>query len=197
MSENEPDSPILAPPGAGIPWLERTVLTGGVRLYASRASQEAAMALFQRDAAEVLSMAESVSEEIGRKPVLVPRLRAMEDSSRFWSPYMIVQHLDIIDRGVLMLARCLAAGKSSDKVTGTADVKPSPDAGPEVTGKFRETVEAWRNKLATIPDLKTRLRHPHPWFGPLDAHTWVCVAALHHGVHLKQMRLVLRGARKS
>lgn len=197
MSENEPDLPPLAPPGAGIPWLERMVLKGGVRLYASRTSQQAAMALFQRDAAEVIAMAESVSEEIGRKPALVPRLRAMEDSSRYWSPYMIVQHLDIIDRGVLMLVRGLAAGRSSDKVTGTADVKPSPDAGPDVVGKFRETVAAWQSKLAEIPDLKTRLRHPHPWFGPLDAHAWVCVAALHHGVHLKQMKLVLRDARKS
>jgi len=187
--------PELDAPGAGVPWLEKKLMGIGLRMYAGSTDRVKALAKFQTGAEELLALAEPLDEATGRKRVLVPRLRAMEDSSRFWSPYMIIQHVTIIDRGVLLLIRALSAGKPPGPARGTADVKPSPDAGPETIAAFRETAAEWQKRIGAIPDLKTALKQPHPWFGKLDGHQWLCVAALHHDIHLKQMAHVLKGAR--
>ena len=185
----------LEAPGAGIPWFERKWFGAGLRLFALGASREKAWAKFEDEADRLLSLAGNVDEETGRRRVLVPRQSGMEDSSRFWSPYMIVQHVTIVDRGLLMLVRALAAGKSPDREISTAAMKPSADAGPESLEAFRETVAARKNQLAANEDLKTGARKVHPWFGSLDAHQWFCLAGIHHGIHRKQMEQVLKGAR--
>ncbi|MEK7951472.1 DinB family protein [Luteolibacter soli] len=191
-----PQSPVaLAPPGAGLPWLEKKMLGYGLGLYSKVTDRERAMERFLGEAESVLSLATPLSEEEGRRAVLVKRLRGMEDSSRYWSPYMIVQHLVIVDKAMLMMIRMLSAGKTTDRKSSTADVKPSPDAGPEALDEFRELLVRWQETLSGIPDLRSGSRHPHPWFGPLDAHGWSCVAGLHHGIHRRQMEAVLRDQR--
>lgn len=168
----------------------------GLRLTSRRLSRAEALDKFQAEADLLLAMAVPLSEEAGRTRVLVPRQRAMEDSSRFWSPYMILQHVTIVNRGITMLVRGLAAGKRSDRKASPADVKPSPDAGPEEIASFRETVVSCGDIFRGLGPFDPTVRHLHPWFGPLDAHQWICLMAFHHGVHRKQMELVLRDAGK-
>jgi hypothetical protein len=36
------------------------------------------------------------------------------------------------------------------------------------------------------------LTHAHPWFGPLNAHGWHCLAAIHHTLHRRQLTAILR-----
>jgi hypothetical protein len=187
----------LEKPGAGIPWLESKLLGSGLRLFARRSDRAGAWRKFADEAEQLLMLAEALDEAGGRRRVLVSRGFGMEDSSRFWSPYMILQHVTIVDRGVLMLIRALMAGKSPEKQTSTADLKPSPDAGPESIGVFRETVESWRRHLADLGDLKTSARKDHSWFGSLDAHQWFCLAGIHHGIHRKQLERVLTGVGRS
>ncbi|RYD47694.1 MAG: DinB family protein, partial [Verrucomicrobiaceae bacterium] len=181
----------LASPGAGLPWLEEKLLGLGLGLYSRLTDRERALDRFHGEADKVFSLVTPLREEVGRRPVLVKRLRGMEDSSRYWSPYMIVQHLVIVDRAILMMIRMLSSGKTTDRKSGTADVKPSPDAGPEAIEEFRTLLVRWQETLSEIPELRGGSRHPHPWFGPLDAHGWLAVAAQHHGIHRKQLEMVL------
>ena len=181
----------LAPPGAGLPWFEEFVLRSGVRLYSRLTDRDKVLAKFLSEGEQVLSLASPLDEVIGRKPVLVRRVRGMEDSSRCWSPYMIVQHLVIVNRGMLGMILLLSSGKTTNREVSTADVKPSPDAGPEVLDEFREMLARWQETLAGIRDLRTEARHAHPWFGPLDAHGWLSLGAVHHGIHRRQMERVL------
>jgi hypothetical protein len=39
--------------------------------------------------------------------------------------------------------------------------------------------------------LDRRVRHPHPWFGPMTAHDWHCLAAIHHRVHRRQLERIV------
>ena len=188
---SSPTSVNLAPPGAGLPWLEQKLLGVGLGLYSRLTDRERALERFLGEADRVLSLATPISEEVGRQPVLVKRLRGMEDSSRYWSPYMIVQHLVIVDKAILMMIKMLSSGKTADRKSSTADVKPSPDAGPEALDEFRALLARWQETLSEIPELRGGARHPHPWFGPLDAHGWLAVAAQHHGIHRKQLEAVL------
>lgn len=164
----------------------------GLGVYARLADRERALERFHGEAERVVSLVTPLTEEEGRRPVLVKRLRGMEDSSRYWSPYMIVQHLVIVDRAMLMMIRLISSGKTTDRKSGTADVKPSPNAGPEAVDEFRTLLVRWQETLSEIPDLRGGSRHPHPWFGPLNAHEWLAVAAQHHGIHRRQMEMVLR-----
>ena len=58
----------------------------------------------------------------------------------------------------------------------------------------------WRITLlaaAAAPDLKTSIRLPHPWFGPLDAAGWPALAAGHMGIHREQIVRILRAIAES
>jgi hypothetical protein len=43
------------------------------------------------------------------------------------------------------------------------------------------------------PTLVTKVRHPHPWFGPLDAAGWKFLGGFHLGLHRGQIELILKG----
>jgi hypothetical protein len=51
--------------------------------------------------------------------------------------------------------------------------------------------------VAGIADLKTALRFPHPWFGPLDAAAWHALSATHLGIHRDQIAEITRRLPKS
>lgn len=183
----------LAKPGAGIPWLEQKIGGLMLRLYAARHDRVAALDDFTRSADEVLGLVDGLDEARGRERVLVPRLRGIEDSSRYWSPYMIVEHLCLVNAPVLGLVRLLSAGRTTDRRSGPENVKPSPDSGPESMEKLRGIVADWREQLPPADKLKHSKLHPHSWFGRLNAHQWLCMVAWHHRLHLRQLEAVLAG----
>lgn len=181
----------LDKPGAGIPWLEQKI--GGLLLRRYAAKRDCGQALddFAATAGEVLGLVEGLDEARGRARVLIPRLHGIEDSSRYWSPYMIVEHLCLVDGPVLGLVRLLSAGKTTDRRSGPADVKPSPDSGPESLSKLHAIIAEWRGHLPAAEKLKASKTHLHSWFGNLNAHQWLCMAVMHHRIHLKQLQAVL------
>ncbi len=191
QGKEEGVQPDLAAPGAGIPWLEQKALGAGLRLLSRRMDREKMLARFGEEGELLLSLALPLDEAAGRRRVLVPRQPGMEDSSRFWSPYMILEHVMTVNRAIALLARALAAGKPFGREVRTADVKPSPGVGPEVTGLFRESMGSCRELLAGLEIRGREMRHVHPWFGPLDAHQWCCLMAVHEGIHRRQMQQVI------
>ncbi len=183
----------LDKPGAGIPWLEQKIGGFLLRRYAAKRNRGQALEDFAATAGEVLGLVEGLDEARGRARVLVPRLRGMEDSSRYWSPYMIVEHLCLVDAPVLGLVRLLSAGKTTDRRSGPADVKPSPDSGLESLVKLHGIIAEWREHLPPAEKLLGSQQHPHSWFGNLNAHQWLCMGVMHHRIHLKQLQAVLAG----
>jgi hypothetical protein len=184
-------STTLAPPGAGLPWLEELLFRNGLRLYSRLTGRDEMLKRFLSEAERVLEMVAPLDETQGRKPVLVRRVRGMEDSSRCWSPYMIIRHLVMVDKSLLRMTLLLSSGKTLNRKVSPADVKPSPDAGPEAMEEFRELLARWQETLAGMGELRGGSRHLHPWFGELDAHGWLALAAVHHGIHRKQMERVV------
>ena len=186
------ESPLLGHPGAGLPAIEllfSRLLFGIVRCTDSR---DTALRRVATQARRIRSRMDSIDDAVGRRQVLVPRLLGLEDSSRFWSPYMVVEHLVIVDTNMFRIMTDLVAGRAHPEPARIAEFKPAPSSGRESLAAFRGIVAEFEALVPRWPDLRTRRTHAHPWFGPLDAHGWLCLAGMHHAIHRRQLERILR-----
>jgi hypothetical protein len=188
----------LEKPGAGLPpaeaWLSRWVL---LPFITGVLPSDRAITMLTRFGEKALSHLDRVGEKQSEQRVLIPRLRGMEDSSRYWSMLMTIEHLLITGEGMARMVESLARREPIQLVVRIEDVKPS------LTPQRDDVMTAYRDFLASYPermrpllafDLKaTFMRHPHPWFGQMTAHEWLCLNALHHRIHEAQLRAIFRG----
>ena len=188
-----PNAPTLAAPGAGLPapelWIARVLFT----LKRRFGSREAFTARFEQERAAIRDLLATCDPARRGKPVLIPRLRGLEDSSRFWSVWMTLEHLRITNTVFAMVIRSLAHGQVPAKKASTADVKPRADLTADVEAAYEASCDAVLSTVDTIADLKTTAKYAHPWFGPLDAAGWHALTATHMAIHRAQIaRIVAR-----
>jgi hypothetical protein len=184
--------PKLAPPGAGLPKPELYVAR---LLFAWRrwtGNRDSFHGRFQTERELIRALARSFSGDSGSRRVLIERPRGLEDSSRYWSLWMTLDHLRIIHHGIIRIIDQLRQGLVPERKVSTAAVKPNPD----VTAAVAEEYEKSCDDLVAVcmtGVLKTRVRCAHPWFGPLDAAGWHALAAGHLGIHRVQIERILAG----
>jgi hypothetical protein len=188
--------PKLAPPGAGLPkhelYIGRLLFT--VRRWTSnRASLEA---LFQSERQNIRRLLHTCTPEALGRRVLIDRAIGMEDSSRYWSVLMTLDHLRIVHLEMARIIGDLTNGKLPKGAANTAAVKPSPAVTADVIAAYEESCDALLATVAAANSLKTQQRYAHPWFGPLDAHGWHALAAGHLGIHRVQIERICAGLRK-
>jgi hypothetical protein len=191
MTPDDPQSQ-LQPPGAGLPRLELFLARARFRLLASYLSQAGASRWFREEGDRVLALTRALTPADATRRVLIPRLRGLEDSSRYWSVYMTIEHLVIVNTSIHHVIGALTAGRSIDRAASTAAVKPSPTAGAEVIERFETVVRDYCARANGLPDLRTKLRYSHPWFGPLTALGWHQLAAFHQRLHRRQIERIIR-----
>jgi hypothetical protein len=183
--------PRLAPAGAGLPKAELAVarvLFGWRRL---RGSAEQFIASFQMERERIRHLVESHSAEEASKRVLIERVRGLEDSSRYWSVWMTLEHLRIVHEGLARIISDLARGVAPPGVVSTAAVKPKEDVDAAVVRVYEKSCDMVLAAAKGAPNLKSGVRHTHPWFGPLDAHGWLALAAGHLRIHRVQIERIL------
>ena len=186
------ESPPLAQPGAGIPGPERWLANLGLRVYARFASKESVLGLFRREAELAIGASSRFVTDEGRRPVLIKRIFGIEDSSRFWSVFMVLEHLVLVNYGIMQIIQDLCAKRSQIPRVRIEDVKPHHEAGAEQLDRLAETVESYATLIRGLNDLRTPGRHSHPWFGPLDAREWHALAAIHNRLHRRQIEYIIR-----
>lgn len=181
----------LAAPGAGLPFVELMVSRVAFALGRRMMSRAAATAKFDREAALILERAEGVGPEFAARQVLIDRVRGIEDSSRNWSVWMTLDHLVIVDRSIISIIEHLVQERLLNSSVSIAAVKPEPKQTIEVIKNFCHATEDYAERIDQLPSLESRARHEHPWFGPLNAHGWHVLAALHHEIHRKQIERII------
>lgn len=192
---NAPNEPLLAPPGAGLPGPELLVgrlLFATRRLFGNRSKFDASIA---RERLAILSLAHQCPPADAAHRVLIPRLRGLEDSSRYWSVWMTLDHLRITNGAFAKIIPALAQGLVPGKAASTAAVKPSPDADAHVVEAFDHECDHLLQAAAGVSNLRTKARYAHPWFGLLDAAGWHALAGLHMRLHRRQIEAILAGVR--
>ena len=195
MSSGTTVQPQLESPGAGLPAFELAWLRIMFRCACVLISLNAGLRWFKFEARKIVALAGRVSAAHVAAPVLIDRVVGIEDSSRYWSVFMVLDHLRIVDEGMTQIVQTLTDDRLFGQEVRIQDVKPSPQSGPETIGRFLNAVDGYESTVTRLGTLGGRVRHPHPWFGPMTAHDWHCLAAIHHWVHRRQLERIVRKLR--
>lgn len=191
----------LDKPGAGLPFPENLIARYIIYPMQMREfSAQKSIALFLRESERMATRAETLADDVFFTPVLIDRLRGLEDSSRNWSAAMTLEHLLLTMRPMAMIIEGLAKGDNMKAHIDTADFKPK--GGRNVPkgdwlNHFRaasnEVAERLSTAAATLPAFTksngNTLRHP--FFGQIDARGWLWVLGVHQNTHRKQIKNIV------
>lgn len=187
----ENKQPQLQAPGSGLPWHELVLSRHGFKLYQRVTSVQKALSLFQSETIRILSLVKPVDKKRGAIRVLIPRIYGIEDSSRYWSVFMTLEHLNIVIPEVISIIQSLVDGETSLKEVRIQDVKPREQAGMEQIKKLEENKILYERFIHSLPSLRSNCRHSHPWFGPLNPHGFHCLIGFHQMIHRRQIERIL------
>jgi hypothetical protein len=188
--------PKLAPPGAGLPFVIAMIarfFTGPV--IAARSNWQENARSFDRLNQKILSEVDAVPGALLEKKILVPPQLGLEDSSRYWSISMTLEHLWTVNEAMKWFMVELGAGRVPEGEANPAAVKPKGAIPAEkMVNDFRNQVTTLMAQLETeVKDKKSRARFRHPWFGLMKVIQWQWVLQAHARVHLQQIRAIRKG----
>ncbi|MCC2679856.1 MAG: hypothetical protein K0R29_2432 [Pseudobdellovibrio sp.] len=183
--------PQLQAPGAGLPWYHNLMLKYYVGPFvAGRSDWNVNEQTFHKVNGRILKEIESLTEKQLSTKILVPPQLGLEDSSRYWSVAMVLEHLVIVTEQVYKGVIELSNGRVPPVKVDIAKVKPLGSMPPlEAVEEFKLLVsEDFKKFLLQVGDKNSKLTLLHPWFGPFKARQWFWLLGMHHGLHLKQIR---------
>ncbi|MGZ3690691.1 MAG: hypothetical protein ACXVAX_04270, partial [Pseudobdellovibrio sp.] len=100
LAETRP--PKLAPPGAGVPFYHRLLMRFFVGPFvAKKTPWNVSEQNFHKISGRILKEIENLSEKQLTTKVLVPPQMGLEDSSRFWSIAMALEHMVIVGEAIM------------------------------------------------------------------------------------------------
>lgn len=183
----------LQKPGAGIPWPALMF----VRYYvgprvAAKADWQAETTRFHETSAQMTALAEKLDNGQLQKRILVPRLRGLEDSSRYWSAAMTLEHVMIVGTSIRDIIIRLSQEQLPPGKADTARVKPQGKLPAQtVLDNYKSFAAVVMPQIeAAVPPEKrdARLTFDHPWFGAFNLRQWHWLLAEHNAIHLRQLR---------
>lgn len=185
------NTPQLAPPGTGLPFPENLIARCLLGMKRLTGNSEQFTAHFIREREAIRRLIAPLDEAALSRRVLIRRPRGLEDSSRNWSVLMTLDHLRIVHHAFIGVIGTLAKEELPQTAASTAAVKPDSTVGMEVIGEYEASCDALLATLAAVKNFRTRARHIHPWFGPMDAHGWHALAGGHMSIHREQIVRIL------
>ncbi|MEZ0299733.1 MAG: hypothetical protein ACAI35_25035 [Candidatus Methylacidiphilales bacterium] len=185
--------PKLDAPGAGLPALEHMIANMLFSWSCLSGSQAGFTRAFQAERERVVALARLCDSESGARRVLIRRLPGLEDSSRYWSVFMTLEHLCLMHEGISRAITSLGNDVVPSIKASTAAIKPSPNVDERTIEKFERSCDKVLKTAESLPSLRTKVRYEHPWFGALDAYGWYAMAPFHLRLHRKQIEVIHRG----
>ncbi len=187
-------TPKLAPPGAGIPWIAKQALRFIILpLATKKMSKQNSFEVFHKEGSRILKAIHGRSAAELERRILVPPQRGLEDSSRYWSVHMALEHIMIVGNSIAGVIADLSNGRPHAIVADTARVKPlgEKDSAP-VVAQFEAFMKEIQGRIeSSIGDLNHPLKHKHPWFGPMNAQQWLWLIGTHQSIHRLQIQRII------
>ena len=190
----------LDKPGAGIPFMHGLMLRWFVGpVVANMSDWNKSSGDFVAVNAKVLKAARKLTDAEMSVRVLVPSQHGLEDSSRYWSAAMVLEHLVIVGTGMKKITISLSQGIVPPIKADTALVKPKGALSPqEALKNFEDYAANTVNDIERdVKDRRSKAQLPHPWFGPFTAHQWHWLLTGHSVIHLGQLRAIVERLKPS
>lgn len=191
-SSAKPFEPHLAAPGAGLPAPELFIARMLFDFRHRFTSRAAADDKIIEEGTRIDELVARCGPQKASQRVLIKRIRGMEDSSRYWSVFMTLDHLRIVNTAVSSTISELLAGRVPAGTASTAAVKPSTGVDEHVVSAFRASCRNLLEAGKNARTLKTKVRFAHPWFGALDAAGWKFLGGFHLALHRGQIEVILK-----
>lgn len=187
--------PKLAPPGSGLPKPQRWIAPLIVPFISTLTSRPVSKDRYIRATQKILEAVKGLTIAQLNQRTLVPSLPGLEDSSRYWSIGMTIDHLLITGDGFKNIIIELTKGGVPPVEVRIENVKPpAQQHGLELLERFesfaKQVIETLDRDVVSQPGWDSKAKLKHPWFGQLSAHQWYWLMAIHQGIHLKQIRAI-------
>lgn len=196
MSSQDQANIKLAPPGAGLGFFIELFLRWYVNPFvAKKASWQLCEANFINVHQKILLALENIPTDKADIKILVPPQRGLEDSSRYWSTTMLVEHLLIVGSQVHTAIIRLSQEQHMSELVSTANVKPSGDGSySELLAKLKKFAAELPSDLnAHVVNKESKEKLAHPWFGPFNSKQWYWLLGVHAAIHLQQLNEIKKG----
>ncbi len=194
MEQPHTELPQLDKPGAGVPWAEGLLLRYYVGpVVSTRTGWYRNWETFDNINRKTLAVAEKLTDKQLTTRILIPRLRGLEDSSRYWSVAMTLEHLVIVGNGITGIIKSLGNNITPPIRVSTANVKPKGEHEPQTDiDDFRQFATDTRPAIEQAIRLPPSRLHKldHPWFGPFDALQWQWLLGMHGVIHYRQIKAI-------
>lgn len=183
--------PKLAPPGAGLTWYQHLLLKYFVGPFVStRMTRDESKRHFDKIVFKIQNELLTLTNDQLMQKKLVPPMMGLEDSSRYWSVAMTLEHIVIVGRAMCSVILTLQKGEKPNFVADVAKVKPLGQmTAQQSVAEFKKFVEQEYPKMNEVfHDFENTNRFFHPWFGPMKPKQWYWLITIHTGIHLNQIR---------
>lgn len=180
--------------GKGLPSIDALILRYAAFPFLKTVlSWDVAMNLFEREGKRIVSHVKDLDQKSLFQRVLVPKTFGIEDNSRYYSPAMILWHLQYVGETIGEGVVTLSKNEHLDIVVKIENFKPYVEIAPDIVSKFEHFIANFRNNVEKgIVNKSVDNTLSHPWFGDLNPHAWIVLAAIHQMVHGRQLKKVLK-----
>ena len=186
----------LGKPGAGVGLLQQLVMKFYIGPFvAAKSDWDEDSQKFYHSSKKILTMIEGLDDAALSQKVLVPPQRGLEDSSRYWSAAMTLEHIMIVGMGLRDIIIRLSQGKVPPGSVDTARVKPPGQTPPQaVVQNYKTFVGTVLDQIDKgVQNRDSKVTYMHPWFGNFTVRQWHWLLATHNDIHLQQLRAILAG----
>jgi len=181
----------LDAPGAGLAWhKEKLIQYLVVPVLPIIFNWDRGLLNLQSQISQIVDLVKDLDEVTLSKQVLVPPMFALEDSSRFWSINMVVEHLVIVNLGTYEIIDMLSQENEVERVLGTEKVKPFKNTNH--TKNLIVFEKAYSRLIRKNSKQTSVTTKEHPWFGSFTNKQWHAFIGIHNKVHKKQIQMILR-----
>jgi hypothetical protein len=184
-------NPRLAPPGAGLPWIELQIARFLFGLRCRLGNRASFLQTFRDEQEKIRALIERFPAGDRGRQILIHRAVGLEDSSRHFSAWMVLDHLRIVNNACVTIIGELTAGHAMSGSASTAAVKPDPAADASVEALYETSCREVLSAIQTVGELhghhgcpSVRIERPKP--GMRES----CLG-MHMGIHRNQLALML------
>lgn len=130
------ETPHLAPPGAGLPWIELQIARLLFAIRCQRGNSASFIGRFREEQEKIRSLVYAFPIDQRGRRILIARAVGLEDSSRHYSAWMVLDHLRIVNDACVDIITSLLRAEEINGAVSTAAVKPDSAAGFSVETRY-------------------------------------------------------------